>query len=147
MTVEPRDPAEVRIERGTDPAATERILQALPEWFGLEQSLLDHVEAAKRLPSHLAPRGDDVVGVLLVEPHFPTAAQIHRMAVAPALHRTGVGRRLVAAAEAELAADGVRLLQVKTRSVGPGPELPGHPRLLRGDGFRAAGGASRPLAG
>src|SRR5665647_387498 len=147
VTVEPRDPAQVRIEQGTDPAATERILRALPERFGLEQSLLDHVAAAKRLPGHLARPGDDVVGLLLVERHFPTAAEIHRMAVAPAHHRTGVGRRLVAAAEAELAADGVRLLQVKTRSVRPGPELPGHPRLLRGDGLRAAGGASRPLAG
>ena len=119
MTVEPRDPAQVRIEQGTDPAATERILRALPERFGLEQSLLDHVAAAKRLPGHLARPGDDVVGLLLVERHFPTAAEIHRMAVAPAHHRTGVGRRLVAAAEAELAADGVRLLQVKTRSDRP----------------------------
>jgi len=101
------------------PAATERTLRALPERFGLEQSLLDHVAAAKRLPGHLARPGDDVVGLLLVERHFPTAAEIHRMAVAPAHHRTGVGRRLVAAAEAELAADGVRLLQVKTRSDRP----------------------------
>src|SRR5665648_523275 len=154
VTVEPRDPAQVRIEQGTDPAATERILRALPEWFGLEQSLLDYVEAAKRLPGHLARLGDDVVGLLLVERHFPTAAEIHLMAVDPAHHRAGIGRRLVAAAEAELAAGGVRLLQVKTRSdrptvrpSDPDPGLPGHPRLLRDNGLRAARGACGPRAG
>jgi len=135
VTVEPRDPAQVRIEQGTDPAATERILRALPEWFGLEQSLLDYVEAAKRLPGHLARLGDDVVGLLLVERHFPTAAEIHLMAVDPAHHRAGIGRRLVAAAEAELAAGGVRLLQVKT--LGPSDPDPSY-RGTRG--FYAAMG-------
>ena len=46
------------------------------------------------------------------------------MAVDPAHHRTGVGRRLVAAAEGELAADGVRLLQVKT--LGPSDPDPSY---------------------
>jgi len=117
VSVEPLDPAEVRIEQGADPAATERILRALPEWFGLEQSLLDYVEAAKRLPGHLARLGDDVVGVLLVQRHFPAAAEIHLMA------------------EAELAADGVWLLQVKT--LGPSDPDPSY-RGTRG--FYAAMG-------
>ena len=117
MTVEPCDPAEVRIERGADSAATERILRALPEWFGLEQSLLAYVEAAGRLPGYLARLGDDVVGVLLVQRHFPGAAEIHLMAVDAAHHRAGIGRRLVAA-------DGVRLLQVKT--LGPSDPDPSY---------------------
>lgn len=36
------------------------------------------------------------------------------MAVEPAVHRLGIGRALVQALEADLVADGVQLLQVKT---------------------------------
>jgi ribosomal protein S18 acetylase RimI-like enzyme len=42
------------------------------------------------------------------------------MAVAPAMHRRGIGRALVETLEADLIADGVELLQVKTL----GPSLP-----------------------
>jgi GNAT superfamily N-acetyltransferase len=56
----------------------------------------------------------DPVGVLLAERHFPGAAEIHLMAVDPAWHRRGAGRVLVAALEADLIADGVEFLQVKT---------------------------------
>lgn len=97
-----------------DPAATERILRALPDWFGIEDSLLEYVDAARRLPGFLARLGGDVVGVLLVARHFPESAEIHLMAVHPEHHRQGIGRALVVAAVDHLAADGTRLLQVKT---------------------------------
>jgi ribosomal protein S18 acetylase RimI-like enzyme len=50
----------------------------------------------------------------LVKRHFPESAEVHLMAVDPRLHRQQIGRSLVEAAEADLAADGVRYLQVKT---------------------------------
>lgn len=46
------------------------------------------------------------------------------MAVAPSLHRSGVGRALVRALEADLLADGCQLLQVKT--LGPSHPDPGY---------------------
>jgi GNAT superfamily N-acetyltransferase len=52
--------------------------------------------------------------------HFPGSAEIYLMAVESALHRQGIGRALVEALEADLLADGVELLQVKTL----GPSLP-----------------------
>jgi len=64
------------------------------------------------------------VGVLLAARHFPGAAEIHLMAVDPAAHRRGVGRALVSALERDLAADHVRLLQVKT--LGPSAPDPGY---------------------
>src|SRR5205807_1787814 len=57
-----------------------------------------------------------VVGVLLVKRHFPAAAEVHLMAVDRAWHRRGAGRALLSAAETDLRADGVALLQVKTLS-------------------------------
>ena len=107
-------PPPLNIAPGTDPAATERILRTLPDWFGIEGALLEYVDAARHLTGFLARVGDDVVGVLLLERHFPEAAEIHLMAVHPEHHRQGIGRALVAAAVAQLADDGARFLQVKT---------------------------------
>ncbi len=54
------------------------------------------------------------VGVLLAARHFPESAEIYLMAVEPAMHRRGIGGALIEALEADLVADGVELLQVKT---------------------------------
>jgi GNAT superfamily N-acetyltransferase len=99
-----------------DPDSVERLLRALPHWFGIEASVLDYIEAAHALPTYLARSApsDPPAGVLLVTLHFPGAAEIHLMAVQPDLHRSGVGRALVDSLVADLAADGVGLLQVKT---------------------------------
>ncbi len=98
-----------------DPQTAERLLRLLPEWFGIESSTQEYVEDARHLPTYLAtPDGRPPVGILLVRRHFPAAAEVHLIAVHPEWHRRGVGRRLLSAVERDLAADGVRLLQVKT---------------------------------
>lgn len=118
-----------------DPATVGRLLGLLPTWFGIEAAVAGYVEAAKRLPTYLARSADPAArdeppaGVLLAERHFPRAAEIHLMAVDPARHRQGAGRALVAALEADLAADGVRFLQVKT--LGPARPDEGYARTRR----------------
>jgi GNAT superfamily N-acetyltransferase len=104
-----------------DPAAVERLLRSLPDWFGIPASNAGYVEAARELPTYLArptrgasPGRTDPVGVLLARRHFAEAAEIHLLAVEPSLHRRGVGRALVAALQVDLRADGCRVLQVKT---------------------------------
>lgn len=111
-----------------DPAAVERLLRALPEWFGIEQSARDYLEDARRLPTVLArsAEGRDAVGVLLLRRHFPTSAEIHLITVDRAWHRRGIGTRLVRAAEELLCAEGVALLSVKT--LGPSHPDPNYAR-------------------
>jgi GNAT superfamily N-acetyltransferase len=112
----------------------ERLLGALPGWFGIESSNASYVEAARTLTTYLAWPGDgkaarsdggaqaasslaegsQPAGVLLARRHFPGASEIHLMAVEPSWHGLGAGRALVEALERDLVADGVRLLQVKT---------------------------------
>lgn len=100
------------------PDDVERLLRGLPEWFGIEHSLLEYVEDAKRLPTYVFrdPELGLVIGVLLVRRHFATAAEVHLMAVDRAWHRRGVGGALLQAAEEGLRKQGVRFLQVKTLS-------------------------------
>jgi GNAT superfamily N-acetyltransferase len=117
------------------PETVRRLLGLLPAWFGIESSNAHYVEVAAELPTYLAwpepgpadrwpDGGGEPAGVLLAARHFPGAAEIYLMAVDPALHRRGVGRALVEALERDLAADQVRLLQVKT--LGPSQPDPGY---------------------
>jgi ribosomal protein S18 acetylase RimI-like enzyme len=98
------------------PEEVERLLQGLPEWFGIEQSNAEYVEDARHLPTYVVLDHDAVIGIMLVKRHFPASAEVHLMAVDPQRHRQGVGRALIAAAETDLKAEGVRFLQVKTLS-------------------------------
>jgi ribosomal protein S18 acetylase RimI-like enzyme len=120
-----------------DPGTVERLLRLLPGWFGIETSIIEYVESARELPTYLAwpssgPAGQNQarpVGVLLAARHFPCSAEIHLMAVDPALHRRGAGQALAAALEADLIADGVEFLQVKT--LGPSQQDEGYDRTRR----------------
>src|ERR1700712_1125149 len=108
---------------GPVPDIVDSLLRSLPEWFGIDSSILEYVAASKRLPTILA--SDDArepVGILLHERHFPTSAEIHLMAMRRGWHRRGVGAALVAAAQRLAEADGVKILSVKTLG-------PSHPDL------------------
>ncbi len=97
-----------------DPDAVEALLRSLPQWFGIEEAIRHYVEDASTLPTYLAVDATAVVGVLLMRRHYPVAAEVHLMAVAPTWHRHGIGRLLLQTAETDLCSDGVRWLQVKT---------------------------------
>ena len=112
------------------PEAVGRLLRALPEWFGVESSIAEYVEAARTLPTLLAIDTEgEAVGVLLHQRHFAEAAEIHLMAVAQTWHRRGIGTALIAAVEAAVRADGALLLSVKT--LGPSRPDPGYEQTRR----------------
>jgi GNAT superfamily N-acetyltransferase len=133
--------------------AAHDILGELPEWFGIDRFTHEYVEAAAKFPNYVAvaapesasepsppavvPGGpasvaeadggkvpfEDVLGVLLLDQRYPTSAEVHLLAVRRKHHRTGIGRRLMEHVEADLRAQGVRLLSVKT--LGPSASDPG----------------------
>jgi N-acetylglutamate synthase-like GNAT family acetyltransferase len=111
---------------GQWPEDVERLLRDLPEWFGIESSVVEYVESARTMPSVAALHDGEVVGVALVRHHNPRAAEIELLAVRRDLHRHGVGRRLVEALELDLRDRAVELLQVKTR--GPSAYSPEYER-------------------
>jgi GNAT superfamily N-acetyltransferase len=108
------------VVRRQDPDAVRDILATIPEWFGIPESNASYVRDAGRLPSYLAVDGDDVVGVALLNEHFPSSRELHLMAVRRDRHRQGIGSSLLAAVETDLRAAGVGLLEVHT--LGPSDE-------------------------
>ena len=106
---------DVRIcTEGHWPDAVAALLHDLPEWFGIDASVRTYIEEARTFSGAAAIAGDDVVGVCLLRRHTDVAAEIELLAVRRDLHRRGIGRRLLERVEADLRADGIRLLQVKT---------------------------------
>ena len=102
----------------------EPILRSLADWFGIEDDITKYLADIDRLPTFLALAGDKVIGFLTLKQHFPHSAEILVMGCLPEVHRQGIGRALVEAAEAWLLDQGVDYLQVKT--LGPSRPDPGY---------------------
>lgn len=104
------------IQRTTTPIEpeVERILRSLPEWFGLEESLRDYVQDTSIHPTFVATVAEAVCGFVTIKQHFPTSAEIHCIAVEASSRGQGMGQALVRHAQAWVAGQGVRFLQVKT---------------------------------
>jgi ribosomal protein S18 acetylase RimI-like enzyme len=98
------------------------LLATVPHWFGMTDANERYQRVADRCPTLIALDDKRAVGFLAVVRHSPHAAELHVMAVRPELHRNGIGRMLVAAAEDRLRSESVEYLQVKTLSASAGDE-------------------------
>lgn len=101
-------------------AACEAILHALPDWFGVPESIQGYrkdIESMETLV--LGPEGSPR-GFLTLKLHGEGAAEIQVMAVMSERQGAGMGRALIEEAEARLGRRGCELLQVKT--LGPSRE-------------------------
>lgn len=118
------------VEQRPDPEGLRSILATLPSWFGIPEANHHYVTAATTLPCYVAvDQHGTTRGVALVKRHFEESAELYLIAVDADSRGCGIGRRLVAAVEADLAMDGVRFLQVKT--VGPSFEDAGYEETRR----------------
>jgi len=116
----------IRKLRGEDVPACERLLAALPDWFGIEATNREYIGGLVTRSSAVAEVSDQIAGFLSIEQHNPVSAEVHVMAVDPELHRHGVGSALLEWAEQWCTEHGVRWLHVKTR--GPSTPDPGYER-------------------
>jgi ribosomal protein S18 acetylase RimI-like enzyme len=102
------------------------ILRNLPEWFGIEEAILDYEREIEQLPTFVAQTDGNVVGFLSLKQHNLFSAEILVMAVHPEAQRSGIGRALVAAAENHVRLLGIEYMQVKT--LGPSRPDEGYAR-------------------
>jgi GNAT superfamily N-acetyltransferase len=95
-------------------------LRSLPDWFGIEESLLTYVSDVERLPTFVCRTASTqadaqaITGFLTLREHFPRAWEVHCLAVHADHRREGVGRALQRHVERWLVARDARFLQVKT---------------------------------
>jgi len=89
-------------------------MRSLPDWFGIEEAIVEYRQAVGDMETWVADRADEILGFLTLHEHNDSSAEIHVMAVRPGSHRQGVGRALVDHAEALLAKRSIEFFQVKT---------------------------------
>jgi GNAT superfamily N-acetyltransferase len=113
---------EVRAAGPEDVAGCQAVVRGLPDFF--TPDVPDAVAAdVARHDSWVVAAGGEVVGFAVVDRRSPAAAELLWAAVAATRRGWGLGTRLVEHVLAELAADGVRLVEVRTldRSAGYAP--------------------------
>lgn len=105
---------ELRPLRHGDEAACVEILRALPQWFGLEQPILDYGRDLESLDGAVALEDQTYVGFVGLKRYGTASVEINVIGVRPEHRRSGIGRRLLRYAEEHLVGPRIRLLHMKT---------------------------------
>lgn len=90
------------------------ILRALPNWFGIESSIVDYVKEVQSFPFWTAFDGEKPIGFAALKKHNPYTSEVYVMGVLKEYHRHGVGRELIQSCEAYCAENQIMYLTVKT---------------------------------
>jgi len=117
--------------------ACERILAALPEWFGIPASNEAYIRSLPKFTTFVARVRGVEVGFIALERHFPESAENHVLAVDPEHHRQGIGCALLQHSEQWLRRQGFEVFHVKTLGPSdPNPQYAGTRAFYRALGFR-----------
>ena len=90
------------------------ILRALPNWFGVEESIVDYVKKVQAMPFYATFDKNNVVGFVAIKPHNSFTAEVCVMGVLKDYHRQGIGNILITCCEEYCKQNGMEFLTVKT---------------------------------
>ena len=96
----------------------ESILMALPEWFGLPDSLSEYVRDCVGKTFFCAFEKEKPIGFLYLKETGRDTIELYVMGVLKEYHRKGIGRALFEAARKTAKKDGYSFIQVKTVQMG-----------------------------
>jgi len=91
-----------------------QILEALPEWFEVEESREQYIRESAEQPFWAFVSKDENQGFLCLKETGKATMELAVMGVRKEFHRKGIGRRLFAAARDYAARKGYEFIQVKT---------------------------------
>ena len=97
---------------------TRLILEALPDWFGVEESREEYIRDSVDRPFFAAFCEDRPVGFICLKETGKDTAELCVMGVLQEYHRKGVGRKLFERLHDEAKRRGYSFLQVKTVKMG-----------------------------
>jgi len=112
------------------------ILEALPDWFGIEEAREEYIAQAGEEPCFAAEAEGRPVGFLCLKETGKATAELAVMGVLKDYHRRGLGTELFHAAKDWAKGRGYAFLQVKTVQMGRYPEYDATNRFYLSLGFR-----------
>lgn len=104
---------EFRAARAQELPRCIEILRALPDWFGIPESIDDYAAQLPSLDTVVATSHEKVEGFATVKFHNADSAELYLIAVRQELHRQGIGTRLLSVVERMVLAQGCSFFQVK----------------------------------
>ncbi len=90
------------------------ILRSLPDWFGIEESIVDYVNSVSNMPFYVCFDGDSPVGFLAIKVHNRYTAEVCVMGIIKDYHRRSIGRDLIKSCERFCKDKNIDFLTVKT---------------------------------
>jgi ribosomal protein S18 acetylase RimI-like enzyme len=90
------------------------ILRALPNWFGIESSILDYIKQVQKLPFYAAYKDNKAIGFVAVKVHNSYTAEVCVMGILKEYHRQGIGKILINCCEEYCIKNKMEFLTVKT---------------------------------
>lgn len=95
-----------------------RILEALPDWFGIPQAREEYIRNSADQQLFVAMREEMPIGFLCIKNTGKDTVELSVMGVLKEWHRHGIGRELFMFAKEKAIKDGFSFLQVKTVQMG-----------------------------
>ncbi|MBN1879173.1 GNAT family N-acetyltransferase [bacterium] len=122
---------------GTRQIVCNEILRALPNWFGIEQAVVDYVNDVRELPFVTAVLYGKVIGFCAIRIHFGINAEMAVLGIFEDFHGIGIGTRLFQFIEEFCRDQRIAIMTVKTLSAShPDPGYAATRRFYEHVGFR-----------
>ena len=103
-------------DRARKSAICESVIRSLPDWFGIEQAILDYIEGVKDKYFLSVKIGEIPVGFISIEDHNEYTSEVYVLGIVGELHGKGIGKRLFEEVDEKLSKEGKKFLTVKTLS-------------------------------
>lgn len=94
--------------------AADCILRQLPEWFGIEEAIVDYVKGVKNSDFYAAYDSEKPVGFISIKSNNVYTSEIYVMGILKEYHNQGIGKKLLKLSEETLIKNKVKFLMVKT---------------------------------
>ena len=112
------------------------ILESLPDWFGVPESVDRYVRESAGQPFFAALEDGAPAGFLCLKQTGRDTVELAVMGVLPEMHRRGIGRALFESARSAAVEAGYSFMQVKTVRMGMYPDYDRTNRFYLSLGFK-----------
>ena len=117
-------------------AIAKKILELLPEWFGIEESRDEYIQESMEQDFIAAVKDNSPVGFLCLKETGKDTVELAVMGVMKEYHRQGIGQELFAAAKELAIKQGYSFMQVKTVQMGRCDRYDDTNRFYKSLGFK-----------
>jgi ribosomal protein S18 acetylase RimI-like enzyme len=92
----------------------EDILRDLPEWFGIEEALIDYTKDVQEMDFFSVYVEEKPVGFIAIKTHNNYTAEVYVMGILKTYHRQGIGKKLIQAGQTYCKNQNMTFITVKT---------------------------------